>query len=331
MKESEIRPDQFQNELKKLWKVDASRMLSKSDSFASVPCPACGSKSFNLFFEKHDLKYNQCDKCGTIFISPRPTVEILDFFYKGSPNYKFWNEYIFPATKDIRRKKLFRPRAEKIVEIINNYIPTADSLIEIGAGHGFFVEEIIKLKKFNHILAVEPTKGLADTLREKDIEVIEDLIENMDKKYNSNFDILVNFEVIEHLYSPKDFLLRSKELLKEKGIIFITCPNGKGFDNATLGKESITFDYEHLNYFNPKSIEILLNDCGFEVLIVETPGKLDVDLVKKALDEERIDLADNIFLKTLFNEGNPLKLNRFQKYLSENGLSGHLQVVARKL
>ena len=74
-------------------------------------------------------------------------------------------------------------------------------------------------------------------------------------------------------------------------------------------KESITFDYEHLNYFNPKSIEILLNNCGFEILIVETPGKLDVDLVKKALDEERIDLADNLFLKTLFNEGNPLKLN----------------------
>ena len=303
MKENEIRPAKFQNELKRLMDIDASRMLSKFDNFVFVSCPACDSESSDPLFEKYDLTYNRCNECETIFISPRPTVDILNYFYKGSPNYKFWNENIFPATRDIRRKKLFRPRAKKIIELINSHIPEADSLIEIGSGQGFFIEEIISLRKFKNILAVEPTKGLADTLRGKDIEVIEDIIENMDKKYNGNFDILVNFEVIEHLFSPKEFLLRSKELLKEKGIIFITCPNGKGFDNMVLGKESITFDYEHLNYFNPKSIKTLLNNSGFEVLSVETPGKLDVDLVKKALDQKRIDLADNIFLKTILANG----------------------------
>ena len=80
-----------------------------------------------------------------------------------------------------------------------------------------------------------------------------------------------------------------------------------------------------------KSIKTLLNNSGFEVLSVETPGKLDVDLVKKALDQKRIDLADNIFLKTILEDQNSMELEQFQKYLSDNGLSGHLQVVARKL
>ena len=102
MKENEIRPDKFQDELKRLMKVDASRMLAKKDDFVSVGCPACDSKSSDFFFEKYNLRYNQCNNCRTIFISPRPTVDMLDFFYKGSPNYKFWNENIFPATKDIR-------------------------------------------------------------------------------------------------------------------------------------------------------------------------------------------------------------------------------------
>ncbi len=118
MKENEIRPDKFQNELKRLMEIDASRMLSKRDNFVSVQCPACNSKSFDHCFEKYMLTYNHCNKCETIYISPRPTVDILNFFYKGSPNYKFWNESIFPATKNIRRKKLFRPRAIKIIEII---------------------------------------------------------------------------------------------------------------------------------------------------------------------------------------------------------------------
>ena len=123
MKENEIRPDKFQNELKRLMEIDASRMLSKLDNFVFVLCPACDSESFDSLFEKYKLKYNHCNECETIFISPRPTVDILNYFYKGSPNYKFWNENIFPATRDIRRKKLFRPRAKKIIEIINSYIP----------------------------------------------------------------------------------------------------------------------------------------------------------------------------------------------------------------
>ncbi len=330
MKEFDIRPEQFQGRLNELQIIDASRLLSKYGDFVSVLCPACNADTPEYFFTKYGLKYNVCKVCETIYISPRPSLEVLEFFYKGSPNYNYWNDHIFPATEATRRKELFEPRAKAITKVIENLIPEADSLIEIGAAQGYFIDEILKLKRFSKVVAVEATSSLAKTLLKKGVEVIESLAEDIDSDYDNQFDVLVCFEVIEHLFSPKDFLDRCKMLLKDKGILFLTCPNGQGFDNLLLGQESSTFDYEHLNYFNPKSIEKLIKNAGFEVQSIDTPGKLDVDLVKKAFDEGRIDLRDNVFIKTIFSYQDNDKLNKLQEFLSKNMLSGHLQVIAVK-
>ena len=40
----------------------------------------------------------------------------------------------------------------------------------------------------------------------------------------------------------------------------------------------------HLNFLNPKSVTSLLKENGFHVLEAITPGKLDVDILKKGID-----------------------------------------------
>ena len=35
---------------------------------------------------------------------------LLHEFYSQSKNYAFWNEFVFPATEEMRRERIFRPR-----------------------------------------------------------------------------------------------------------------------------------------------------------------------------------------------------------------------------
>ena len=60
-----------------------------------------------------------------------------------------------------------------------------------------------------------------------------------DIKLNSVKATVSKFEVIEHLFSPLEFLKGINKQLKKDGLIFITCPNINGFEIKTLGKFQI--------------------------------------------------------------------------------------------
>jgi hypothetical protein len=83
----------------------------------------------------------------------------------------------------------------------------------------------------------------------------------------------VSFEVIEHVFDPAVFLHAASRLLRDGGLLVLTCPNGQGFDTATLGAASVAVDTEHVNLFNPSSLAALLVRSGYEVLDISTPGR----------------------------------------------------------
>jgi hypothetical protein len=95
-----------------------------------------------------------------------------------------------------------------------------------------------------------------------------------------------------------------------------------------LGTQCESIDHEHLNYFNPRSLALLLKSHGFNILEVQTPGKLDAELVrKKALTGDH-DLSEQPFLKQILIDKWEAVGERFQNFLSENGFSSHMWIVA---
>jgi SAM-dependent methyltransferase len=281
-----------------------------------------------LFGEKCGFSYDRCNECGTIFTNPRPSLDVLHQFYAQSKNYDYWNKYIFPVTEGTRREHIFRPRAEKVTELVEHFGIARGTLIEIGAAFGWFCEEIESLATFDRVIAVEPTPGLAATCRGKGIETFETPVEKLELVGIA--DVVVSFEVIEHLFSVHDFISQCSRLLKKNGLMVLTCPNAAGFDVGTLGLISNTFDHEHLNYFNTNSLPRLIENCGFSVLSVETPGKLDVDIVKRYVDDGTLNFTDNFFLSQIYGSHDPALLCAFQAFLSKNLMSSHMLVVCQK-
>lgn len=328
--ETDIRPEKFDEEHNKVNLEDINMLQTRKNEFVKSNCPGCNLDDSKNEFIKNGFNYEKCNDCHTTYMNPRPSPEILKWFYRNSKNYDFWNNVMYPASENSRRKNIIIPRVNMTLDLCDKYKNEMKSLLEVGAGFGSFCLEMQSTKKFNRIVAIEPTPELAATCRKKNIETIESSIEDIDFS-TEKFNVVVNFEVIEHLFSPKEFLLQVKNILNNNGLLILSCPNGMGFDIKLLKDKSHTIDHEHLNYFNPHSISLLLKNCGYKVLDVFTPGKLDAELVRKKILSGEFELNNDEFINHVLIKNWEEIGNDFQQFLSNNSMSSNMWAVAQKI
>lgn len=331
MKIGDIRPTDLRRRQQEAYARDLERLRQRLPEFVAVDCPACAGGRSSGAFEKYGFAFRRCEDCRTLYMSPRPTPAVMAGYYGDSENYRFWAEHIFPASEANRREKIHRPMLEYLVAACERHGVPRERLVEVGPGFGTFVGLATASGKFRDVLAVERTPEMAKACRERGARVIERPIEDLQPGEVGATDVIVSFEVIEHLFDPAAFLASVARLLRPGGLLLLTCPNGNGFDTAVLGADSGQVDSEHVNLFNPESLAGLLRRTGFEVLESQTPGRLDAELVRDAALEGKLDLAGNAFLKrVLLDEWDRLGVP-FQAFLASNGLSGHLRILARRL
>jgi 2-polyprenyl-3-methyl-5-hydroxy-6-metoxy-1,4-benzoquinol methylase len=328
-KEADIRPEELMKGQAERLAADIHRLLKHKHNFITVTCPACNSVNYEKRYEKTGIQFVICQDCETVYANPRPRLEHLEEYYQKSENYIYWNKYIFPASEVVRREKIFKPRVQQVIDICQKFNIPTNTILEVGAGFGIFCEEIQQTGIFKRVIGVEPTPDLAQTCRDRSLEIIEKPIELVSFG-NDSIDVIVNFEVIEHLFSPRNFVVKCYDLLRHSGIFILTCPNVKGFDIVTLAEKSSAVDNEHINLFNINSLARLLESCGFEVIEKITPGKLDAELVRNKIISGEFDASNNPFLQLILIEEWESKGEAFQNFLSANNLSSNMLLVARK-
>jgi SAM-dependent methyltransferase len=328
LRETDIRPDELMAEQARRYEADVAWLLERRERFVEVACPACDAPGHELHWRKYGLQYRRCTGCGTVYMSPRPDPGLLDEYYRSSSNYEYWNTVVFPASEDARRERIFRPRAERAVELARRHGGGAGTLVDVGAGYGTFCEEVRRLEVFDRVVALEPEPHLAKTCRAKGLEVIEAPVERA--PLESGVDVVTSFEVVEHLFSPREFVERCAAVLRPGGLLMLTCPNVHGFDVEVLGEASATVDAEHLNYLHPASLTGLLERSGFTVVETQTPGRLDAELVRKKALSGELSLAAQPFLRRVLLDEWERVGDAFQDFLAANRLSSNMWLVGRR-
>lgn len=325
MKESEIRNQDTLDQYLALVDADVKKMFDRS-KFESVRCPSCGGDGCKEEFEKSGFKYVTCKNCETLFANPRPTQEQLDVFYSKSDSTRFWVEEFFMPFAEARRQKIFVPRAKEFAEEFPEY--RNKRIGDIGAGFGLFLEELKKMWPESELCAIEPSVDMVKICEEKGLNVVPKMFEDLDPE-DGRFDFLCSFELFEHLNNPKLFLEKANRVLTANGKILITTLNGKGFDIQLLWEKHKNVNPpHHLNFFNPRSMLLLLEDCGFEVEKTTTPGKLDWDIVEKMIESGKADIGR--WWKSVCDADEKAKME-LQRWISENNFSSHIRVIAKKI
>jgi SAM-dependent methyltransferase len=327
MKESEIRPEKLLNRYLELSAEDAKNCFSDTPRH-KVSCVACGETNTKKQFDKNDFAYVQCVECSTLFQSPRPTIASFESFYRQSKSSRYWAEVFFPATAEIRREKIFRPRVEQLRNLCEKKNINVKRLIDVGAGFGIFLDEWRKCFPKAQFLAIEPSASLANECRSKNLEVVEEIVENV-VGYDNSADLVVCFEVLEHVYDPLHFIQVLKKLVRPGGYVFVSTLSIDGFDLQVLWEKSYQiFPPHHINFLSLKGFEKLFQRAGLTGVEVTTPGRLDVDIVRNVCKLDPDLLKGQRFLKNLLQD--ETGATALQKFLVEQRRSSHAWVIGQK-
>ena len=326
LSEHELCPDDLLAGQEAAFARDIARLHARGD-LVHVACPACGTDAPVSAFEKFGFSFQRCPECRTIYMSPRPSEAAMADYYANSENYAYWAKHIFPASEVTRREKIHKPWLDRVIGYIEHHNVPRGALVEIGPGFGTFAALAAASSAFSRVVAIEPTPEMAAACRARGVEVVQKRIEDAGSEVTAA-SVVCAFEVIEHLFDPARFVKAVYRLVAPGGLMVLSCPNGEGFDIAMLGAGSLAVDAEHVNLFNPASLRRLVKAAGFEVLTVQTPGRLDAEFVREAALKGEVRL-DPFLHRVLVEEWERLGWP-FQMFLAEQRLSSHMWLAARR-
>ncbi len=329
MREDDIRPKVLLDEFFARLKRDAERLAVKRTAFIEVPCGFCAGSRRAVDFEKEGFDYCRCLECGSLYVSPRPTIELLREYMDTSEAVAFWSSHFYKETAAARRAQMFRPRAQVCREMASGHLGDRPlRFADVGAGYGLFLAELRDAVPSWSLTAIEPDARLAAICRDQGFDTVERWVETVEDR-EFNFDFVSAFEVLEHVFAPGVFLRACRRLLKPGGVALVTTLTISGFDLQVLGSASRSISPpQHLNFPSIDGLQRLAVQEGFEMVDVSTPGQLDVDIVRNAL-HARPDLGVPAFARTLA-AADELTRQSFQAFLIDQRLSSHVRCVLRR-
>lgn len=332
MREADIRPAHILDEYLRLAAADARTYFPENMALRRRACPGCDDAAPSPAFTKVGFDYVTCGTCGSLYVLAVPPPDRLAAFYRDSPSQRYWAEVFFPSVADARRRMIFRPRAERIRDLTAVHAGAPDTVVDVGAGAGIFLDECRAAGLGTKHRAVEPNARLAEACRRIGFDTFEGFADDAaaDAAWGDTNDLVTSFEVIEHVADAAAYVNGLARLARPGGLIVVSGLGGDGFDIVVLGRHSKAVSPpHHLNFLSRRGVSRLLERCGLEEVAFLTPGALDVDIVRNTL-RELPDAVTEPFIRRLVLDCHEDVRAAFQTFLADSGLSSHMWIIARR-
>lgn len=242
---------------------------SLPDGYSFVPCQLCGSKRSTLYYDDAGSTFRRCEDCGLVFLNPRHSEQYYLAAYRSVDDYA--GDFDAPGGASINRSRGF----QNGVSLINEMKPCG-RLLDIGCGDGRFLQMISRSGDYD-LHGLELSRVAARSVsRFLDIEVQPCTLK--EAGYPDNyFDIVVMWDVLEHVYNPLREAVEVRRILKRDGLFLARVPNLAYFriKQAVAGRHlksrgrGVYHGDRHLTYLDATTARLLLERAGFEVLSIK--------------------------------------------------------------
>ena len=236
-----------------------------------MKCVHCGKSAFFKFFAKDynrritedRFNYYQCESCGLLFLAPLP--------YDLSQFYP--NEYYEIPKNEVE----LAARAEKLqagkLDVLRRFA-TKGNLLEIGPAYGLFAY-LAKQEGFN-VTGIEMDPRCCNFLRTiVGINVVEgsDAVSLMAAL--PKFDVIVLWQVIEHLPDPWTVLNAAALHLTQGGVLIVDTPNPDAFQYRVFGSRWTHVDApRHVSLIPAHLLVKFVGQHGLKLIDISSSGQI---------------------------------------------------------
>ena len=151
-----------------------------------------------------------------------------------------------------------------IMRYLNKLHPARGSLFDVGAATGILLN--LAERKGWIPDGVEPSRWAVLTARKKyglslrhgDFETV--------SLPDHHYTAVTMVDFIEHVPSPGKAVNKAADIITPQGTLCLVTPDISSAAARVAGKRWWHFRPAHLHYFNPRSLQILLERCGFYII-----------------------------------------------------------------
>jgi SAM-dependent methyltransferase len=235
-------------------------------SAESVVCPLCGGTQvfdfltapdrFHLRRELYSLV--RCSSCSCVWLASPPKPEEMSLHYDED-----YHKTIAAGGENSAPNRWQRER-----DRISSY-KSGGAILDIGCSSGGFLGT---LKGGSwELYGIEMEASMA--AKAKSATGAEIFVgDAVDAPFaTESFDVVTCFDVLEHVYHPREFLTKILQWLKPGGILYTILPNIDSWESRMFGSYWYGLELpRHTFHFSPRSLRRVMTELGFQEGCVNT-------------------------------------------------------------
>ena len=235
-------------------------------------CPVCGSADRISLFRQQFAAVDGatpvtgydvvvCGRCGSGYADGIPGQDAFDRYYRDMSKYEYHQRDGAESEYDQRRLAI-------IADIITLHVPRRDSrILDIGCATGRLLANL-RERGFANVTGLDPSPVCATAARKLyGVEVRTMTLAELGAG-PERFDVAILVGVLEHLRDLDAAFVQLRAILNPRGVLYVEVPDATAFadwPNAPFQD----FSTEHINFFAPVSLELLMRRRGFGRVFLE--------------------------------------------------------------
>ena len=180
----------------------------------------------------------------------------------------------------IRLKSWLFPKRNKVSSLVCKSIPrrlykSSLRVLDIGCGKGTLLDNVrqrfLSMGHFMAPLGIEVSPGMAAMAAEKFEQaggqvIVASAMEGVSDLPDESVDLVVMSCFLEHEQQPRRLLKNLHRVVTGDGAVIVKVPNFASWNRIVRGKKWCGFRYpDHVNYFTPRTLELLASETDFRV------------------------------------------------------------------
>lgn len=238
-----------------------------------ISCCVCGNtdpSKFTLKYQKEKYAVVTCNSCSLHFIPPYYRKRIEYTQYKNADvtaAVRAGNNWV-----KIQRHKLRFGFIRKFIR--------SGKLFDLGAGWGHFMLAGKELGYDVYGVEISEQPYLYCV---NDLKLPVDHIDFFQMDESKQFDLITMWDVLEHIDKADDFLRKCNSLTKKGGYLFLQVPQIDSYFAKRHKDQWKMMGLDHVNYFSKKTIRMILEKNGYEVLSIKSSFEIKLFIMYTVL------------------------------------------------